>query len=136
MAENEELRLVVSLTDNASAQLTAIRGQIQQTFGPTAHAHLDQFSRKTDDVFRKIKELAEATTGIGKTFDFFTRGLGAAGLAIGAVGYAIVSQLRDLKEYSETMTRLGNNAQRLGSMPRSSAFSRKHSGPRAIAPAR
>lgn len=114
MADTEELRLVVSLTDNASAQLTSIRGQIQNTFGPTAHTQLDQFGRKSDEIYRKLKDLAEATTGVGKAFDFFTRGFGAAGIAIAGVGYAIASQLRSLKEYADHMTRLGNAASGLG----------------------
>jgi hypothetical protein len=117
MADTEELRLVVSLTDNASAQLSSIRGQIQNTFGPSAHAQLEQFQRKSDDTYRKLKELAEATTGVSKAFDFFTRGFGAAGIAIAGVGYAISAQLKNLKEYADHMTQIGNAASSLGAAP-------------------
>jgi hypothetical protein len=114
MPDTEELQLVVSLTDNASAQLSTMRTRIEGAFGSPAQAQLDEFTRKTDQGYLKIKELAEATTGVTKAFEFFTTGFGAAGIAITGLGYVIQAQLRNLQEFANHVQALSNAANSLG----------------------
>lgn len=112
--ETQELKLVVSLDDGATAGLQRIRSQMQEMASGAGAGQMERFKRQTDEVSRKIKEMAEATTNVGKAVSFFTSGFGAAGVAVTAFGGALYEGARQMGEYAKRMSDLGSAAQRMG----------------------
>jgi GH24 family phage-related lysozyme (muramidase) len=109
MAEQEELRLTVSLVDNASAGITQLRQQISQLGGGSTASQLDSFKRKQGELKQQINEMTLAAIGGEKAM------LGYIG-KFGLIGAAAVTTIGRLKETSEGLDSI-NRQGRLLSIP-------------------
>ena len=109
MAEVEELKLIVSLTDNASPALQRIRTDLQATQAAAVQNH-ERFRRQSAETERALKETIGAFQSVGRAVDFFTGRFGAAGVGVAAFGYLVQAQIRSIKEYAEIRTKLSNSA--------------------------
>ena len=67
--EQEELRLTVTLADNASAGLAKLNEEIKQLGSGAGQQHVEKFKRETTELTSKIKgmsgEVGEAFKGLG-----------------------------------------------------------------------
>ena len=120
MAEQEELRLVVTLDDNASEQLGKLRTDLSGLSDMVARTGSNlgagsQFNRKTKEAADGVKGLESAiSAGTTRLLGFGA----AAGAVGGVVGVAatkmlesigdVLKSLTDLNEYAEKMTGLRN----------------------------
>ena len=58
--EADELRLTVSLVDNASAGLRSLQGQMQQLGGGQTADHMQRFKRESHSVFEELEKARKA----------------------------------------------------------------------------
>jgi len=85
VAELEELRLVVSLTDNASAQLAVIKTALQDIGGGATSGNMDRVKRETSQLTEHLKELIRNLGEGQKAFVGFIRNTSLAGAGLVAV---------------------------------------------------
>jgi hypothetical protein len=123
--EADELRLTVTLVDNASAGLKSLQQQMQQIGGGQAAANMQNFRRTTEEAHRAsipfFKDLDKVAQSIMPSF---ARGLTsgaqsliAFGIGAGTAGAAVaglVKGITDIKSYSEALRDLGNEAKATG----------------------
>ena len=57
MAEQEELRLTVTLADNASAGLAKLNEEIKQLGSGAGQQHIEKFKRETGEITGKVKQM-------------------------------------------------------------------------------
>ena len=105
--EQEELRLTVSLVDNASAGLTKLREQITGLSSGQAKQAMESFQRSQKDMAEQIRQVAAAALGGEKAMLGFIARFGALGLAASA-GVAAMKQI------SQGLTDIGNLSKRIG----------------------
>jgi uncharacterized protein (TIGR02594 family) len=114
-SEQEELRLVVNLTDNASAGIAKLRGEFSQLgHGSTAQS-LDKFKRETSAITGVVKGLG-TELGISARImtTVLTPGIGTAVAAIGALGALYLEQVRQLPEWTNKLRAMGDAARNIG----------------------
>jgi uncharacterized membrane protein YgcG len=107
MAEIEELKLVVSLSDNASAGLRALRSEAQQLASGATAAAFEKFKRAQQDMGAQIKDLTNLIGGGEKAL------LGFIG-KFGLVGAAAASMIGTLKVVAERMNEITRLSERTG----------------------
>jgi hypothetical protein len=115
--ETEELRLVITLTDNASAGFKAVHQHMAQLGGGAAQAHVERFKRGHAELAKQIKELQELATGGEKAMLGFIGKFGAAGAAVTALGTVVIAGIHGLNEFSSKITELNNKAKVFGVHP-------------------
>ena len=81
--EQEELRLTVTLVDNASAGLTKMREQITGLSSGQAKQSMDAFQRSQKEMGNQLKELAAVATGGTQAVIGMISKFGALGLVTG-----------------------------------------------------
>lgn len=112
MPEQEELRLTVTLADNASAGLQKLNEEVKQLGSGASQQHVEKFKRETSELTRTIKsmtgEVGEAFKGLG----MLRGGLaaGAAGLAL--FGFEMMRQSKALIEYADKIRAINFTAPR------------------------
>jgi len=124
MAEQEELRLIVSLTDNASTGLAKLRSEMEKLGGGKGGKGLgDEFSRLGSSSMQNnierfqraiaglskgsLQPMAGLVGGLGEGFVGLARGLGTVGAAFAAVGGVAYVVNRQMSEFADTMRRWG-----------------------------
>jgi hypothetical protein len=112
--EQEELRLTVSLVDNASAGLAAMKSQVQQITGGSTMAQLESFKRSQAGMASQIKELTGVVMGGEKAMIGFIGKFGVAGAAIASAGALAGYGLSNLKEFADGVHNIAIKAQTLG----------------------
>ena len=114
-SEQEELRLVVNLTDNASAGIAKLRNEFSQLgHGQTAQS-LDKFKRETSAVSQVVKGLgSELGISARVMTSVLVPGIGTAVAAIGALGALYVDQIRQLPEWTNKLRAMGDAARNIG----------------------
>jgi hypothetical protein len=117
MPEQEELRLTVTLADNASAGLEKLNEQIKQLGSGASQQHVEKFKRETNELTRIVKDM---TGGVGEAFKAL--GMLRGGFAAGASGIAlfgieVVRQIKDLQAYSDKIRQLNQEARQIGVNP-------------------
>ncbi len=116
--ETEELRLVVNLTDNASAGMAKLRNELAQLGGGSGKEHLEKFKRQNEEVTKVLKAFhVEGTAAAGVLRGAFSGGVGLATGAVGAFAAAIGYQVAQLPEWSKKLRELGIAARTLGLNP-------------------
>jgi hypothetical protein len=117
MAEYEELRLTVSLVDNASAGLAKLNEQIRQLGSGANATHLEKFKRQQEDITGKSKEMGavvEALSGkIGATILRFTSWAGA----IEGIRFGIDAATEKLREFTNAQIALAQVSAQTGIVP-------------------
>jgi hypothetical protein len=114
-SEQEELRLVVNLTDNASAGIAKLRGEFSQLGSGSTAQSLDKFKRETSAITGVVKGLG---TELGVSARIMTTvlvpGVGTAVAAIGALGALYLEQVRQLPEWTNKLRAMGDAARNIG----------------------
>jgi hypothetical protein len=113
MPEQDELRLTVSLVDNASAGIVALRGQIAQLGSGATAGQMEKFKRSQEEMGKQIKELTELTLGGEKAMVGFIGKLGAAGAAATVVIGAMTEAANKMHEFRRAGETLGIPAEHI-----------------------
>lgn len=115
--QTEELKLVISLTDNASAGIANLRSQTQQLGGGQTRDNVERFRRQHSESGRQLKQMTEAVTGGEKALANFAFRLGAVGAGIAAVGVVATKVMGDLDKFASKIVDLNNKAKLMGEHP-------------------
>jgi hypothetical protein len=110
MAGQEELRLTVSVDDQASAQLQGLRAQLSAMGGGAQAAGMER-------VRRQSTEVAGGFAGLSRELSTFATRAGVIGGVVGAIssklielGSNFVNRVTDVKGYSDAIVTLNKNA--------------------------
>jgi hypothetical protein len=115
--EREELLLTVNLVDNASQGLAKLRQELQGLSQGQGGQATEKIKRETSELSRLSKQLGgELGNATQRLFSFKT-GLGAAGAAIGLVGYEMQRQFSVIQKYAEDLRNIGIAARNIGVNP-------------------
>jgi uncharacterized protein (TIGR02594 family) len=114
MPEYEELKLVVSLTDNASAQLDKLKSSLKDLGGGGTGAGMERMKKDASELSALAKTLAESLGGSGKAAATLTNIFSTATLTITAMGAAIAGEIALMKKYADEMARLGAMVRQTG----------------------
>ena len=108
--EQEELRLTVSLVDNASAGITKLREQITGLTTGQAKQSMESFQRGQKEMGEQIKLLTQAAVGGEKAL------LGYIG-RFGALGLAAAAGIDSMKRLGEELNRINQLGKNIGVNP-------------------
>ena len=114
MAEQEELRLTVTVDDRATAQLQGLRGQLSSMGGGAQAAGLERLRRQTGEVGQGVGSLSEAMRGMATRAGVIGGVVGALAGKLMELGTQFVQRATDIKAYSEAILTLQKNAQLAG----------------------
>ena len=106
-SEQEELRLTVSLVDNASAGIAALKNQIQSLTSGQTRQSFETFQRQQKDMGAQIKDLTTAAVGGEKALvGYITR--------FGALGIAAAAGVASMKNLAQTLNEINIAAKMTG----------------------
>jgi hypothetical protein len=108
--EQEELRLTVSLVDNASAGIAKLRDQITGLSSGQAKQAMDSFQRNQKEMGEQIKQLTAAAVGGERAL------LGYIG-RFGALGLAAAAGIDSMKRLGEELNRINQLGKNIGVNP-------------------
>lgn len=109
-SEQEELRLTVSLVDNASAGIVALKNNIQSLTSGQTRQSFETFKRQQAELGDGIKAVTTAAFGGEKALLGFIGKFGALGLAASAA-------IADIKRTADAINSLRISAQAFGIQP-------------------
>jgi hypothetical protein len=115
--QQEELRLTITLVDDASAGLARIGAQWRQLSSGSTASHIESFRRRQSEIGEQMKQLAEAATRGERAMLGFVGRLGLAGFAFAKVTELVGAGLKSLSEFSDSVVDLGNKAKAIGIAP-------------------
>ncbi|MBR0940978.1 CHAP domain-containing protein [Bradyrhizobium liaoningense] len=115
--EQEELKLVVSLVDNASAGLDKIVEKTKEMGGPQVKEAHEKMRRGTEELNKVFKEASGGFGDAFKALGTFRGGLvaGAGGLAL--FGVEMTRQIGELKKWAEELRGISQAARQIGVDP-------------------
>ncbi len=117
--EQEELRLTVTLADNASAGLEKLQAQIKELGGGGAggNKHVEKLNEGTKALTETVMKMTGSFGEAFKSLGMLRLGFigGVAGLA--AFGYEMAKQIKDLGEYTDKLRGLGQLGKDIGIDP-------------------
>src|SRR5260370_23481275 len=118
--EQEELRLTVTLTDNASAGLEKLQAQIKELGGgggAGGNKHVEKLNEGTKALTETIVKMTGSFGEAFKSLGMLRLGFigGVAGLA--AFGYEMAKPIKDLGEYSDKNRNLAQIGKNIGVDP-------------------
>src|SRR5205823_1528522 len=124
MADNEELRLVVSLDDQASGGLARLKQEMAGLGGPGTAANLQTLRHNSEQMGSTLKGVGNVAAEVGKNFKGVGEAVSVARLGIAALGGPItltiagltllatkgteaIAAFAGLREEAEKLQRLG-----------------------------
>lgn len=117
MALSEELRLTVSVDDQATAQLQGLRGQLTSMGGGAQAAGMERVRRQSVEVGRGF-------AGLSQELSQFATRAGVIGGVVGAItgkltdlGLNFINRVTDVKGMSDAIVNLNKNAALMGATP-------------------
>jgi hypothetical protein len=118
--EQEELRLTVTLADNASAGLEKLQAQIKELGGgggAGGNKHVEKLNEGTKALTETVMKMTGSFGEAFKSLGMLRLGFigGVAGLA--AFGYEMAKQIKDLGEYTDKLRGLGQLGKDIGVDP-------------------
>ena len=118
--QQEELRLTVTLVDNASAGLEKLKAQLKDIGGEGEGGggkHLAKLGDQTKSVGEAVKKMAGGFDEAFKSLGMMRLGIagGAAGLAL--FGVEIMRQIKNVGELTDQMRAIGQAAKNIGVDP-------------------
>jgi hypothetical protein len=120
--EQEELRLTVTLADNASAGLEKLQAQIKELGGgggggAGGNKHIEKLNEGTKALTETVMKMTGSFGEAFKSLGMLRLGFigGVAGLA--AFGYEMAKQIKDLGEYTDKLRGLGQLGKDIGLDP-------------------
>jgi N-acetyl-anhydromuramyl-L-alanine amidase AmpD len=117
MADFEELRLRVVVSDEASGQLVNIRRLIDTLGAGASAAGFDRLKQQTRDMTMLMRPLAQGQLGVRQGFMLMSRQYAETGAIVAATGYAFLNQMSRLKAFSDELTAIAAQARGLGLAP-------------------
>jgi hypothetical protein len=105
-SEADELRLTVTLVDNASEGVKKIEQSLRSLSGGQNATAFQQMRKHTEDLQRQIHPLGDDFKKAGESLLPFLRGIGGAATGMLAFGYAAEKGLDALAKYSSELVRL------------------------------
>jgi hypothetical protein len=105
-SEADELRLTVTLVDNASEGVKKIEQSLKSLSGGQNAVAFQQMRKHTEDLQRQIRPLGDDFKKAGESIVPFIRGVGGAATGMLAFGYAAEKGLDALAKYSSELVRL------------------------------
>jgi hypothetical protein len=118
--EQEELKLVVTLVDNASAGLGKLQDQIKELGGgggAGGNKHIEKLNEGTKALTETVSKMTGSFGEAFKSLGMLRLGFigGVAGVA--AFGYEMAKQIKDLGEYTDKIRNLGQLGKDIGVNP-------------------
>ena len=118
--EQEELKLVVTLVDNASAGLGKLQDQIKELGGgggAGGNKHIEKLNEGTKALTETLSKMTGSFGEAFKSLGMLRLGFigGVAGLA--AFGYEMAKQIKDLGDYTDKIRNLGQLGKDIGVNP-------------------
>ncbi|SIO49860.1 hypothetical protein SAMN05443247_06566 [Bradyrhizobium erythrophlei] len=115
--EQEELRLTVTLADNASAGLEKLQAQIKELGGgggAGGNKHIEKLNEGTKALTETVMKMTGSFGEAFKSLGMLRLGFigGVAGVA--AFGYEMAKQLKDLGEYTDKLRNIGQIGKNIG----------------------
>jgi hypothetical protein len=117
MPEQEELRLVVTLVDNASAGVLKLKESIKDLGEGASVRHVEKFKRETEDLTKLIGEFSKTGEAAFKVLGAFRGGLIAGAGSLALFGFEIANQIKSLGEYTDKLRNLGQLGKDIGISP-------------------
>lgn len=114
MAEQEELRLTVTVDDRATAQLQGLRGQLASMGTGAQAAGMERMRRQSVEVGQGVGSLSEAMRAMATRAGVVGGVVGAVAGKLVDLGIQFVQRATDVKAYSEALLTLHRNAQFAG----------------------
>ena len=108
--ETEELKLRITLDDQASAQLQRVRHELSQMGSGPVGSGLKNVTDKTNDAEKAFVRLTRSTLGIGQGLLDVAKILGPIPAAVGLLTIGIERHMRKMKELAAAGTEMGNIA--------------------------
>src|SRR5215831_16391267 len=115
MAEFEELKLEVSLVDNASPQIDLLRRNIKEL--SSTKSEVASLRTETAGFGEQLKRLSETVARGPEAWLKFAASFGAVGVAVEAVGQNVFSLSNELRRFGEEMLKIDVVAKRAGTDP-------------------
>jgi hypothetical protein len=115
--EQEELRLTVTLADNASAGLAKLNEEIRQLGSGANQQHIEKFKRETAETTRKVKEMGNEVGDAYKGLGQLRAGLAAGVAGLSLFGYEIARQIKVIVDYADKIRTLNQQARAIGVNP-------------------
>ena len=117
--EQEELKLTVTLIDNASGGLDRLKESLKEIGGGSVggNKHLEKFTEQNKAVTETVKKMTGEMGEAFKSLGMLRLGFlgGAAGVA--AFGAEVTKQMKDLVEYAEKLRGVNQAARQIGVDP-------------------
>jgi GH24 family phage-related lysozyme (muramidase) len=105
-SETDELRLTVTLVDNASEGVKKIEQSLKSLSGGQNATAFQQMRKHTEELQRQVRPLSEDFKKAGESVLPFVRGIGGAATGMLAFGYAAEKGLDALAKYSGELVKL------------------------------
>jgi hypothetical protein len=114
MAEFEELRIVVSLTDQASTGFNSFKKSISEFTSGQPAQHLENFKRHNTLLTQLLKATGLEATGTSKAFIDLTSKFALSAGVIGALGYALYKTTSIVADAAKGIVDQANKLKALG----------------------
>jgi uncharacterized protein (TIGR02594 family) len=115
--ERDELRLTVTLVDNASAGLKQLKGGFKDLAEGSGKQHAERFKRENTEAIAILKRMAGEAGEAYKAFGMMRLGaLGAAG-GVALLGFEIAKQIKEMGELAEKMRGINQAGRLFGIKP-------------------
>jgi hypothetical protein len=114
MPEFEELRLRVTLDDQASAQLARLRTELSQLGGGQQAQGFERLGGQTRQMTALMRPLATGSLSARSAMTALSSVIGPLGIAIAGLGGAFYAQTQKLKTFAEGMLNIDAKARALG----------------------
>lgn len=110
MAQQEELRLTVTVDDQASAQLQGLRSQLSSMGSGAQAAGMERVRRQSVEVGRGFAGLSESLAGFATRAGVIGGVVGAISTKLIELGSNFINRVTDVKGYSDAIVTLNKNA--------------------------
>jgi hypothetical protein len=117
MAEFDELKLQITLVDNATAQLEVLKRSFAELGSGAQMQSLQNLRRSTNELGESMKRLIESIQKGPEGLIKFAQGFGAVGVAVAATALGIDRLVKSLSDMSTEVVGIGNLSRRIGMQP-------------------
>jgi uncharacterized protein (TIGR02594 family) len=115
--ETEELRLVVSLTDNATDGIARLRSELTQLGSGQNKENIERFKRETDEMSRKMRGMGTAAGSAFKDIGLLNVATVALGTGLGQLGAQLATSILNISGFADRIRSLRQEARAIGADP-------------------
>jgi hypothetical protein len=114
MPEFDELKLQVTLVDNATAQLRTIKQSLDDLGGGSSAQNLERLKRQTSELDEQLRKMVETVSKGPKAFLDLARNVTVAGVSIGTFTLAAEKVLETVDDLTKKLVELQHIANQTG----------------------